>query len=121
MAKAFFKRRPLVNIAKPVAVTISGSGNSSYCYATINGTKYPGAASGITVMTGDLITFGVYGLSSTYYGAVTIDGTMMVKATQKNTTTFNWVVPYGVKTITIALSYTSTISRRNGRITVTTS
>lgn len=104
----------------PASVTISGTGESRYCYATINGKKYSEAASGISVMPGDTITFGVYGRSSTYYGRVTIDGTQALNVTNRTTATYNWTVPDGVKTISIAFTYESTDSRRNGRIVVTT-
>lgn len=103
-----------------VSVTITGTGNSSYCYATINGTKYSAAATGIEVKPGDTITFGIYGYSSTYYGEVTIDGTQVKKVTEKATETYEWTVPSGKTSITMAMSYTSTSTRRNGKITVTT-
>lgn len=105
---------------RPAAVTITGTGNATYCYATINGTKYSSAASNIEVMPGDVITFGVYGRSSSYYGRVTIDGAQVLNVTNQTTQTYNWTVPDGVKTISIAMSYTSSSSQRNGRITVTT-
>lgn len=104
----------------PASVTITGTGNATYCYATVNGSKYSAAASGISVMPGDTITFGVYGYSSIYYGRVTIDGKQALNVTIGTTMTYNWTVPDGVKTISIAFTYTSTSSRRNGRIVVTT-
>lgn len=107
-------------VVTPAIVTITGTGNSTYCYATVNGTKYSAPASNISVMPGDTITFGVYGYSSTYYGRVTIDGTQALNVTDRTTKTYNWTVPDGVKTISIAFTYTSTSSRRNGRIVVTT-
>lgn len=110
---------PVVTYSK---VTITGSGNSTYCYALINGRKYvtTPASGDLTVNHGDTITFGVYGYSSTYYGRVTIDGTQVLNVTNRTTQTYNWTVPDGVKTISISFAYTSTSSRRNGRITVTT-
>jgi hypothetical protein len=102
-------------------VSITGTGNSTYCYVTINGTKYSSATNNLEVFAGDTITFGVYGYSSTYYGEVSIDGIQTLKVTNKTTTTYNWTVPKGVSTISIVFSYTSTSSRRNGRITITTS
>lgn len=115
----FFRRRPLVS--NKVLVTITGSGNSSYCYATINGTTYTAAATDIEVQKGDAITFGVYGRSITYKGKVTIDGTAVLSVTSMETKTYEWTVPGGVKAISITMSYTSTINRRCGTITVTTS
>lgn len=104
----------------PASVTISGTGNATYCYAQINGTKYSAAASNIEVMPGDTITFGVFGYSSTYYGRVTIDGTQALNVTSATTKTYNWIVPDRVKTISIGFTYTSSSTRRNGRIVVTT-
>lgn len=107
-------------VVTPASVTITGTGNSTYCYATVNGTKYSAAASNISVMPGDTITFGVYGYSSTYYGIVTIDDTEALKVTGRTTKTYNWTVPDGVKSISIVFSYISSSSRRSGRIFVTT-
>lgn len=107
--------------AKPAAVTITGTGNATYCYATINGTKYNSATSNIEVMPGDVITFGVNGRSSTYYGRITIDGTQALNVTNNTTQTYNWTVPDGVRTISIAMEYNSSTYQRYGRITVTTS
>ena len=104
-------------VVTPAIVTITGTGNSTYCYATINGTKYSAAASGISVMPGDTITFGVYG-GDGYYGRVTIDGNMVLFTSDGITRTHNWTVPDGVKTVSIGFTYNST--RHNGQITVTT-
>ena len=105
----------------PAIVTITGTGNATYCYATINGTKHSAAASNLEVLPGDVITFGVYGYSSTYYGRVTIDGTQALDVTNKTTQTYEWTVPDGVVAISIAFTYTSSTYSRNGRIAVTTS
>lgn len=113
----FFTKRG--KIIKPALVTITGTGNASYCYVTINGTKYNASASGIEVMPGDVIRFGVRGYSSAYNGTVTIDGAQVVSVTNTTTKTYDWTVPEEVSEITISLSYQS--SRTLGRITVTTS
>ena len=101
-------------------VTITGTGNTNYCYATVKDTRYSAAANNIEVKPGATSTSGVYGRSSTYYGEVTIDGTQVVKVIDRTTQTYNWTVPDGVRTISIAMTYMSTLSRRNGRIAVTT-
>lgn len=101
-----------------IPVTITGAGDASYCYATINGVTYTSATSGIEVMEGDVITFGVYGTSTTYYGRVTIDGRTALNVTGRVTNTYDWTVPAGTKSISIIMDYTSTSSRRRGRITV---
>ena len=112
----FFRRRGDDPPVTTIAVTITGTGSSNYCYAIINGTKQYSAGTH-EVKAGDKITFGVYGNSSSSYGSVTIDGTRALKVTDKTTKTHNWTVPVGVKTIKIAMTY-----RRNGygRITVAT-
>lgn len=107
--------------ALSAVVSITGSGSPSYCYTTIAGTKYQTATNNISVHTGDEIIFGIYGTSKTYYGEVTIDGTQVLKVTDKTTRTYAWTVPKGVKQITIAMTYTSNSKQRNGRISVTTS
>ena len=112
-----FKRRPLVETVKPVAVTITGTGNATYCCATINGTNYSAATSGIEVMPGDTITFAVRGANSALPGVVSIDGTKVLTATTTLTKTYAWTVPNGVTAISIALAY----SEPRGTITVTTS
>ena len=105
--------------ATTIAVTITGAGDASYCYATINGTTQYEAGTH-EVKAGDTITFGVYGRTSVYYGSVTIDGAEVLKATGASTETYDWTVPSGISTIEIAMQYTSTSALRNGRITVTT-
>ena len=107
--------------ALPAVVSITGSGKSQYCYTTIAGTEYTTATNNISVHTGDEIIFGVCGTSKTYYGEVTIDGTQVLKVTDKTTRTYTWIVPKGVKQITIAMTYKSTSKKINGRISVTTS
>lgn len=106
--------------AVPTLVTVTGSGSSTYCYATINGSKVYNKKDGTVVSAGDVITFGVYGYSSTYYGEVVIDGNVVVTSTGKSTVTYAWTIPDGITVINISLTYTSTSSKRNGRITVTT-
>ena len=116
---AVFASRQIVMPVLTIAVTITGSGNASRCYATINGTKQYGAGTH-EVNAGDTITFGVYGYSKTYYGEVKIDDTQVLKVTNETTNIYKWTVPSGIRTVTIAMTYTSTSNRRNGRITVTT-
>lgn len=117
----FASKQIVMPVAPPsvVTVTLSGTGNTSYCYATINGTKRYGAGT-YEVEAGDAITFGVYGRSSSYYGDVKIDGTQVLKVTNQTTKTYEWTVPSGISSATIAMTYTSTSSQRRGRITVTT-
>lgn len=120
MAHVFMPRifEPPV-VATSVAVTITGTGHSTDGYVTISGTKYTAAASGIEVMAGDVITFGVYGKSATYSGNVRIDDTAVLTVTTGTVKTYAWTVPEGITSISIALKYSS--SQGICTITVTTS
>lgn len=122
MAYVFFKRRPLVSAEPdPIAVTITGTGNTSRCYVTINGTTYTAAASGIEVSTGDIITFAVKATinAAMPYTYVSIDGEKVVSASVNSRLyTYEWTVPEGVTEVSIALTYQS---GRYGYIDVTTS
>ena len=111
----FFRRRGEPP-ATTVAVTITGLGNSSSCYATINGTKQYEAGTH-EVKAGDTITFGVFGINSSVYGSVTIDGTEVLRVTSTTMETYDWTVPSGISTIEIAMTYKAYYSA----ITVTTS
>lgn len=110
---AVFASRQIVP-PTPIAVTITGSGNSTYCYAIINGAKQYSAGTH-EVNAGDTITFGVYGKS--YAGTITIDGTPVLKVTNGSTQTYDWTVPRGISTIEIAMALPTTST---GRIAVTT-
>ena len=105
---------------KPISVTITGTGHGSRCFATINGTTYAGAASNIEVYPGDSITFGVYSSSqsSSPAGGVSIDGTNVVSV-NGGFKSYQWVVPNGVDTISVAFAYYNGLNVY-GTITVTT-
>ena len=100
-----------------VAVTITGTGDSNNCYATINGTKQYSAGTH-EVYAGDTITFGVIG--SRNPGWVEIDGTEVLKVTSGSTKTYDWTVPSGISTVEIAMALSSSAGAYAGRITVTT-
>ena len=104
--------------ATTIAVTITGSGNKYYCYATINGTKQYSAGTH-EVHAGDTITFGVFGGTHKVYGLVTIDGTEVLRVTGGSTKTYDWTVPSGISTIKIAMRFINT-PPGCGRITVDT-
>ena len=114
---AVFASRQIVIPVIPVAVTITGSGavNAGSCYATINGTKQYSAGTH-EVNAGDTIRFGVAG-SINEFGWVEIDGTKVLKVTGFAERTYDWIVPSGISTIEIAMTYQSF---SYGRITVTT-
>ena len=105
-------------ITTPVAVTITGSGNSNRCYATINGTKQYSAGTH-EVYAGDTITFGVSGYPF-LTGFVKVDGTEVLRVTNRSTETYNWTVPSGISTVEIAMALLSSEGAYAGRITVTT-
>ena len=107
------------SLRMPVSVTITGAGNSRYCYATINGTKQYSAGTH-EVNAGDTITFGVFGNQNSY-GSVTIDGRVVLRVISISTETYNWKVPNGISTVEITMKYRSSGSQQSyGRITVTT-
>ena len=115
---AVFASKQIVMPATPIVVTITGTGHSTRCYATINGTNQYQAGTH-EVNAGDTITFGVYGESTGIYsGSVTIDGTKVLGVVNSKTGTYDWTVPSGISTIEIAMKYST--SYRKGTITVTT-
>lgn len=100
---AVFASRQIVMPVLSGVVTITGSGDAKYCYATINGTKQYSAGTH-EVNAGDTITFGVFGRNYTYYGSVTIDGTEVLRVMNSSTETYDWTVPDGIQTIAIDMS-----------------
>ena len=116
MSVFIMKRGPVQVLSIPV--TITGTGNASYCYAMIGGAQYTAAATGIEVMAGDTITFAVYSYNTkTYYGSITVDGVEVFVGTVKGLETYEWIVPEGISSVTVALS----VGTRNaGVITITT-
>lgn len=116
---AVFASRKIVMPVLSIAVTITGSGDSSKCYATINGTKQYSA--GIhEVNAGDTITFGVLGYRF-LTGFVKVDGTKVLEVTNPPAKTYDWTVPSGISTVEIAMALLSSEGAYAGRITVTTS
>lgn len=96
-------------------VTITGTGNSSSCYTTVNGTKYYQATSAFT-LTSNVITFTL--MSKSYIGgsggSITVDGVALTATGSSYIQTATWTVPEDTATITINLS------RTDYSITVTT-
>ena len=101
-----------------VVVTITGSGDSEYCYATINGTEQYSAGTH-EIYTRDTIMFGVGSSSSWSYGSVTIDGIRMLQVTS-GSKTYDWTVPNGISTVKIEMKIVQFTSAVYGTITVTT-
>ena len=84
--------------ATSYTATISGSGNSSYCYVTYNGTKYYTSGNTFTYKAGDTLTIYCRGNS------LTING----NATTLSSYSYTYTLPTG--NITIALTYSSSTS-----------
>lgn len=104
--------------ATTIVVTITGSGNSSKCYAIINGTKQYSAGTH-EVNAGDTITFGVSGHPE-FPGFVKVDGTKVLEVTKPSAKTYDWTVPSGISTVEIAMTFLSSSGIYAGTITVTT-
>ena len=115
---AVFASRQIVMPATTIVVTITGTGNEQYFYATINGTKQYSEGTH-EVNAGDTITFGVFGAGTRpgLVGSLTIDGTEVLRVTNSVPQTYDWTVPNGISTVEIAISVTQ---YGCGTITVTT-
>lgn len=89
-----------------VEVSITGSGNSYYGFVEVHGAIYTAAASGIEIVTGDVIAFVVAGAGSgTAEGKVVIDGTQVVSSKNGEQASYRWEVPAGVTKVDIAMTY----------------
>lgn len=100
-----------------IPVTITGTGDSTYCYVTINDTTYTEAASGIEVVPNDVIR--LYALASNPLkgtAKITIDGVLRSGSSML----IDWTVPEGCLQINIELDY-GISSTYGAYITVTTS
>lgn len=104
----------------PIPVTITGEGASGYCYATINGTTYISATSGIEVMPGDTVVFCVSKFSGVN-GTVTVDGNVVFTASTQGPATYNWTVPDGISSINIALYESASTYHTTVTVTTTSS
>lgn len=102
-----------------IPVTITGTGNGTYCYVTINEETYTAAASGIEVLPGDIISFTVNTNFQSYRGKIVIDGENVAIKTGK--VTYEWTVPE-CESIGIELDYKTAQSGfvKYGYITVNT-
>lgn len=105
--------------AVDVTVSLTGTGSTQNCYATINGTKYTGAGGPYTVRSGDTIIFGLQAGSAMNKGTVTVDGIEVFSTASTTAVTYLWEVPYGISAVAIKLQYSS--SSYKATITVTTS
>ena len=88
-----------------VDISITGTGNESFGFVNIHGTTYTSAASGIEVLTGDVITFTVAGFGSgAAEGKVVIDGEKVVSSTNGNQASYKWEVPAGITKVDIVMT-----------------
>lgn len=96
------------NPAYNKSFTISGSGNSSYCYIRIGIRSYISSTT-ITVHEGDSVTFVVKGTSSSPYrgGYLRINDLLINQSYGSHATTISWKIPKGVNTISAQLSYSN--------------
>ena len=104
----FFTRRGKAAELGPtlVEVSITGTGNEYFGFVNIHGTTYTSAASGIEVLTGDIIAFTVAGSGSgTAEGKVVIDGAKVVSSTNGNQASYEWEVPAGITKVDIVMAY----------------
>lgn len=102
-----------------IPVTVTGTGDSARCHATINGTKYTGATSGIEVQAGDVISLFVATSMQSYFATIQINDNPVVNTISNET--YEWTVPE-CETIIINLQTMSAAGGfiKYGNIAVTT-
>lgn len=119
---------PLYN--GPVTINITGSGDSNYCYVTINNSKYYTETNNIISNTGGTIGFLVTNIGTSFPDAtVTIDGETVIKVGMRSDDTshkseaYTWDIPEGIRSININLEYGTVSGKDLGNcfITVITS
>lgn len=109
-----------ISSSNRVEVTITGTGDNKGCYATINGTRYISATTGIEVMTGEVIIFCVSG-TLTHPGTLEINGNAVLSVGESEyikSKTYKWTVPDRITSVSIKLSTNPYFGRSS--ITVTT-
>ena len=115
---AVFTSRRLVKPALPVVVTITGKGNSSKCYAIINGTKQYSAGT-YEVNRGETIRFYLeYNKNPTPESTLTIDGEKLADISS-GFAYYDWIVPDGTSTVEINF-YINMFGATTGKTIVTT-
>lgn len=105
-----------IAFAFPVTVTITGGGNATSCYVTINGKNYSSAAT-LEVEAGTEILAYAWATSTMYKTSaeIKLNGSVVAKGTRNNAASYTFTPDCSV--VDIALSFTSNI----GKITITTS
>ena len=76
--------------AKPIPVTITGSGSASKCYVQISGKSYYDAASGIEVFAGESVRLYAKATASTISSFIDINGQSVSSGKEAS---YTWIVP----------------------------
>lgn len=106
----------------PISVTITKPDGYSGAYCIIDGTTYRDATTGIEVLAGDIIKLYCRGTTRnkvSIRGSITINNVVVAYIDGYGETHYDWTVPSGTKTITIALTYTSGTNQGNVIVTTT--
>lgn len=106
----------------PIPVTITKPSGYSGAYCIIDGTTYRDATTGIEVLAGDIIKLYCRGATRnnvSIRGSITINNVVVAYIDGYGETHYDWTVPSGTKTITIALTYTSGTNQGNVIVTTT--
>lgn len=106
----------------PITVTITKPDSYSGAYCIIDGTTYRDVITGIEVLAGDIIKLYCRGATQnnvSIRGSITINNVVVAYIDGYGKTNYDWTVPSGTKTITIALTYTSGTNQGNVIVTTT--
>ncbi len=106
----------------PIAVTITKPSGYSGAYCIIDGTIYRDATTGIEVLAGDVIKLYCRGATQDNFpvpGSITINNVEVAHIDGYGETHYDWTVPSGTKTITIALTYYRGTNQGNVVVTTT--
>jgi uncharacterized repeat protein (TIGR02543 family) len=100
-------------VAATVNITTSGSGNSTYCYATINGTNVYGSGS-YTVPMGSVIACYLYGQSTKSTNSVVVNGVTVKSGTGIGSVEYNYAVTRNATIVFSASAKALTITITEG-------
>lgn len=106
----------------PIAVTITKPSGYSGAYCIIDGTTYRDATTGIEVLAGDIIKLYCRGATEnnvSIRGSITINNVVVAYIDGYGETHYDWTVPSGTKTITIALAHYRGTNQGNVVVTTT--
>lgn len=106
----------------PIAVIITKPSGYSGAYCIIDGTTYRDATTGIEVLAGDIIKLYCRGATEnnvSIRGSITINNVVVAYIDGYGETHYDWTVPSGTKTITIALAHYRGTNQGNVVVTTT--